>query len=393
MPTFAEKAGVRTVFREETTFGTLADNDSDAQVFRANSGAGLQLTKETIAVREVRGDQQKVRDRHGFRSVGGDMTADLSLITFDALLEAGFRGTWESPLTSGTFALSYNPSTGVLTRDSGNFGTEGFRVGDVVIPAGLASGNGARLIVSAVGSTTMTIANKSALGTLTADAGASLTRGKKLEMPASPVKRSFSWEHWVASTSTSQRFTGCRINSLGFDIQPGSPVGLTVGVVGQNMDTDTAQYFTSATEDDSPPLVAVDATICYNGAPIATLTQASVAWNLGMAGQPVVGSVFTPDVFGGVVQPSVSLSTIISDDSIVDQFLNETTGLSLQFMFNEVGTSEYLCLNVPSFTVGNAQTERIDSAGAQIVQATLLVGIPTETNRDASMFTLTTSAA
>ncbi len=392
MPTFAEKAGVLTVFREEDTFGVLADNDSDAVVFRANAGNGLVLNKEPIAVREVRADQQKVRDRHGFRTVTGEMSADLSVASFDGLIEAGFRGTWAAPLTSGTFSMTYDDATGVLTRDSGNFGTEGFRVGDAVNVTGAASANTQPLILTAVGTTTVTVGNKTAMADAVADAGCALVRPKKLIMPAAPVRRSFTWEHWVAAIARSQRFVGCRMDGLGFTIVPGEPVGLNVNLVGQNMTVAGTQYFTAATEYDNPPLVAVDAAICYNGTPIETLTAANVSWNLGMAGQPVIGSTFTPDVFGGVVAPTVSLSTIISDDTIVEQFLNETTGLSLQFLFREVGSSEFALLNTGSFTIGQATTARIDASGAQTVDATLLVGIPSETNRDPSMFTYITSA-
>jgi hypothetical protein len=389
---FQLQSGVITTFREEDTFGVLADNDSDALVFPTSPGNGMVLNKTPIPDPTVRADQQVRRPRHGPRTSTGSLSGVLAVGAFDPLFEGLMRNTWAAPLAIGPLSLDYNPVTGVATATGETFSADGMRVGDVVTLSGSAASDDKPGIVSAVGTDTFTIANKADWAAMTADTGVTVTRGKKLIMPAVPVPKSYSIEHWEAAAVSSARFLGCRVGSATFNQPAEGMVSVEFGFTGQNMALGSSQYFTSATTPTAPGLVAVDAIVSYNGAQVATMSAMSLALDLGLTTTPVIGSVLTPDVFGGVANPTASLTFLKEDQDVMSQFLGETTGLSLTVVYKDAA-GDYFAVSIPSFTVGAVETQRIGPSGAQLETATLLIGVPTESNRDASMVTLHTSAA
>lgn len=390
---FQLQPNVDTRYRVETAYGALPANDATARRFRTNAGSGLALTKAPIAPNEIRSDLQRVRGRHGPRSVTGSLAGDLSLGSFDTLLEAALRGTFSAPLTAAAFSASYVPATGVFTRATGSFLGEGFRVGDVVT-ASTGVNAGVPAVLVAVGTTTATIGNRDAWAAQSVVAGVTITRPKKVIMGSSPVRRSFSVEHWEPGAVSSQRFLGCRVASLAFTQPPEGMVGVDFGFVGQDMAAPAAsQYFTAATDTTTLGMASTDAIVCYNGQQVATLSAASLSLDLALSSTPVIGSVLTPDVFDGVAGVAGSLTFLKQGTGLMTQFLAETGTLSLQLVYREVGTAGFIAVNVGQFSVGSVETERIGESGAQLETASLLVGIPTASDRDASILTICTSAA
>ncbi|HEV7417866.1 MAG TPA: phage tail tube protein, partial [Tianweitania sediminis] len=145
-------------YKLETEFGQLP-GATDAKAFRPNSGQ-LTLAKEAITSNEIRRDGMSTRGRHGSRSVTGQYAGDLSVGTFDELIEAVFRGTFEAALTidqdamaSATIAVDAN----TITAPAGSFIAAGLRVNDVIrLGEGFAAGN-QNLNVRIVGLTATTI--------------------------------------------------------------------------------------------------------------------------------------------------------------------------------------------------------------------------------------------
>ena len=91
-----EDAGSESGAGECLNGGVAADDDT-GKVFRPNTGS-INLTKEPIRSNENRRDGQMTRGRHGSRSVAGQYSGDLSLGSYDDLIEAVFRGTFEDAL-------------------------------------------------------------------------------------------------------------------------------------------------------------------------------------------------------------------------------------------------------------------------------------------------------
>jgi hypothetical protein len=253
---------------------------------------------------------------------------------------------------------------------------------------------GIPMVLVSVGTTTCTVGNRLSVVDVSGPTGVTITRPKKVSMGSSPVRRSFSVEHWEAVAASSQRFLGCRVASLAFTQPPEGMVGVDFGFVGQDMAAPaSSQYFTSATNTTTLGMASVDAIVCYNGEQVATLSAASLSLDLGLSSTPVIGSVLTPDVFDGVAGVTGSLTFLKQNTGLMTQFLGETATLSLQLVYREVGTQGFVAVNVGQFSVGSVETERIGESGAQLETVSILVGIPTASDRDASMLTLCTSAA
>ena len=79
-------------FKKETTFGT-AESASGAQLLRRVSST-VDLNKGTYQSNEIATHQQDVDVRHGVRLVGGAISCELSVGTFEEFLAAALRKAW-----------------------------------------------------------------------------------------------------------------------------------------------------------------------------------------------------------------------------------------------------------------------------------------------------------
>jgi hypothetical protein len=386
------QAGVTTVYREQTTPGVLATNDSSARVFRSTSTAGLRLVKSAVATAEVRSDLQKQRDRHGMRSVAGELPAELSLGTFDDLLQAVMRSTWSSPLTSGSFTLtSYVQSTGVITRATGSFLGEGFRVGDTIFAnSAIGVNQNIPVVLTAVGTTTATVGNRTAWVDVSGPTGVTVTRSKKLTLGT--TRRYFSVEHWAPTIADSQRFIDVRVSSVSFTFERGQPIGVSFGFTGRDMQTGTSQYFTSPTTSTSLQMTAADSLAILLGAQSLTLTSATLTLNLNHILPEVAGSVTGPDVIEGQATVEGSVTFYVTSQAQLAAYLAETQ-VALSLLFRELGTNGFVGVSATNCTFGDYTTERIGQSDAQLVTVPLIVGIASGGDRDASMLTIQASNA
>lgn len=386
---------VITCYRVQATHGVLAANDATARRFRTNTGPGMSLTKAPIIPGEVKSNLLSTRPRHGPRNVSGNLTSDLSLTAFDPLFEAMCRGTFSATLTSASFTMGYVAATGVLTRSAGSFIGELLKVGDVIVPAGAGAGVnvGVPGIVVAVGTTTLTIGNKSSWVDITAGAGVTVTRPKKVIDGVPPVLRDFSIEHFEAGAANSERYIDCRLHTFAFAQPPEGDVTLDVGFTGLDRLLGTTRYFGAATEYTSPPMAAVDAIVCYNGSQVLNLSACSLSGNLQVQAPFVVGAAVSPNAFDGVKQIAAQLTFLKTGQSNISAFQNETGPFSLQIMYKEVGTQGFTCVNIPAFTLGSATaSQRIGASGAQLEVVDLLIGEASGTDKDPTMMSICTSA-
>ena len=76
----------------ETVFGTTPDTPSLIQL--PYTTHTLNLTKERVTGNDIQPDRMNRVDRHGNRSVAGDIVADLRKGDYDAFLESAFFGTF-----------------------------------------------------------------------------------------------------------------------------------------------------------------------------------------------------------------------------------------------------------------------------------------------------------
>lgn len=90
----------------ETTYGSTPATPSFTPL--PHTGTTLAVTKDAIESEKIRGDRQVEDFRHGNKTVGGDISAELEYAAFDDLLEAVLCGTWATDvLKAGTTRRSF----------------------------------------------------------------------------------------------------------------------------------------------------------------------------------------------------------------------------------------------------------------------------------------------
>ncbi|MCF1744729.1 phage tail tube protein [Paradevosia shaoguanensis] len=364
-------------YKPEVAFGQLPGS-AGAKAFRPNSG-NLTLGKEPIRSNEIRRDGMTTRGRHGSRTVTGQYAGDLSVGTFDDLLEAVFRGTFSPALTlTEADFTSLTTTANTIVAASGDWLALGLRVGDVIRLADHASAanNGRNIRIADLSATTIIVADTLTVNAV-ADTDVSLTRPKKLIQGLVP--RSFTVEEHEADIDGSEVFKGVRVGSVQVQMQPNGMCILTFGLVGQDMEVMTgasAPYFTDPAETVSVGLTAVEAKILLGADEVLDISSIDLTLNLNASGVPVVGSVLTPDVFTNLATVEGTITALKQDVARSEQFLNEDV-LSLQLLFEEQGgaPADFCSFFLGNFTLATATKGELGQDNARTQSFTLLTGV------------------
>lgn len=363
-------------YAPEVTFGLLPAGGAASKVFRPNSGA-MSLSKEAIRSGENRRDGQQTRGRHGSKSVAGSYVADLSLGSYDDFIAAVFRGSFDTAIALTGLGLTADAATKTFTRSAGSWLTDGIRVGDVVrFGAFTTTANNSRNFrVTAVTALVLTVA-ETPVSITTAQTGVTLSRPKKLLMGTTP--RSFSIEEAEIDIDASEVFTGCRISQMALRLATNGMAQVTFNVVGQDMQIQTgaaSPYFATPVATVSIGMTAVEALIRLGSTDVLDLTGVDLSINLNAAGQPVVGSLVTPDVFTNIATVEGTITALRQDVSRVQSFLNEDQ-LSLHLLFteNEAEPKDFCSFFVGNLSLSSATKSELGSDGPRTQSLSLMIG-------------------
>lgn len=312
----------------ESTYGTTPATPAFKPIRHTSTTLGL--SKESLQSEEIRNDRQIADFRHGAYQVGGDMNIELSFASFDDLLEAVLLGTWTSTKTTG--AQSFSATVGTVVRSAGSFLTDGFAVNDVVINSGFTNaGNNGRFRISALTATVMTLTALEGQ-TMVVEAAAAGRQVNSLRaiLKAGTVRRSFTVERFFGDILTIDkpyhRFTGVEFNTLALAISANAMITGTLGVLGQNMTTDTAIVAgaTYAAPTTTSPLDSFTGTLNEAGTPIAVITEIQLNVENGLEARFVVGSKASIRPSIGRSNCSGQITAYFENSLLLDKFINET---------------------------------------------------------------------
>ena len=361
----------------EATYGTAAAASSgSAQQLRRVSST-IELAKNTFKSNEIQPDRQIHDFRHGLRLVKGSLRGELSPLTYQTIWQQMLAGTWTAGVSNtavdiaGVAAVA-NTSPGYFLRASGSWITDGFKVGDIVQATGFASGgvanNGRNYRVTGITETstandtlqvgpTPTTANPSvgneAVAAIASASGVTITvQGYKLITPAagSLVDQSFTLEHWYQDIAIDEYFTGCRASGASLTLPPSGISTVDFDIMGQNMTTGSAQYFTAAsavTTDTS--VAALNGLIRINGADYFIITGARMNIKLGYTTEAVVGSTVTPYLYPGIQDITGTVTGLFADESLDTLFINETDNIQILlalYLTNAIN-APFISFNMP----------------------------------------------
>jgi hypothetical protein len=399
MTVYQSQSAGYSAFKVQSALGSIASG-AGATTLRQSGGTGLELAKAAIESNEVRSDGMRSRGRHGSQDTKGDWTAQLSIDSHNAIVEAIMRDTIDATaltLTQTDFT-SLAIASNVVTLGSGNPATLGLRVGDVIRFTNLsaAGDNSINCRIISMTSTTFTVAET--LTDMGADTSCTITRPKKLIQSGTVVKRYFTLEDYFTDIDQSvvaQDFVWGSIKfSMGTDgIIMADPGGIGTGNISVKA-TGSSPYFTSPSVGTSTPLAVVDATIRVNGADVVDLTSFDLTLDIGANAPKVFGSgaqKYAPDVFTGQMAVSMNLTALRKDLQYLSDFLAETQySLHVLAVENESEPKDFFSIYVGNFTLGPVQRSALNKQGGPLTQtiqipAALIGKDTTGTGYDATM--------
>jgi hypothetical protein len=318
----------------ESTYGTQAAGPG--QFLRRNMST-MNLQVQEIDSQEILVSQMMRDTRTGPHTVVGQLDSNLSPGTYEILFENLLRGAFTagvsvSGLTTTVVTIAANGQI-TLSESTANFLTSGFKVGDVVQVSGAVSPNAGingipLLLVAPLTATAMTFAPNPAVTAWASGAQASIgiaVPGKKLIVPASgQTIGSLSFEEYYSDVAKSELATGCRVTDISLNIPASGYVSFQSRYTGQTYSEPLNQVYPSANaESTSVGLTATDGALLYEGLPVAVVTGMSIQISAQTAAPPVVGSNTIPNVYVGTLSVRGSLSCLMINDSMGQDFQSE----------------------------------------------------------------------
>lgn len=355
--------------KAETTYGTIPAA-SGAQLLRRVTST-VDLSKETYASNELRTDFQIADFRHGVRSVAGSLNGELSPGTYKDFFSYALKRDFAAvtATTGASITIAGTGPTHTVTRAAGSWLTDGYKNGMVVrLSVGTlnaANINKNLLIVDITSATAMTVIPLNGVAMVAEGPIASCTitaTGKSTYVPTTGhTDKSFTLEHWFADVAQSERFLGCKISKVGLQLPPSGIATAAFEIMGQNVATGTAQYFTSPTAvTTSAPLAAVNGVLRVGGVTLASVTGLTIDIAPAYSGEAVVGSNAKPALFAGMVNVTGQMTVFFEDAVLRDVFFNETEiELIAAFTTDNTATADFITLAIPRIKLGGASKDDV----------------------------------
>jgi hypothetical protein len=327
------------------------------------------LTKDTYQSAEIRSDYQVADSRHGTRRVAGDISGELSLGTYKDLFAAALRKEWVAgaTFTAGVGSgITVDNTAKTITRASGSWITDGFKVGDVVRCGSLNVGiDGKNMRIVSLTATVMTVAETPGADVSTPDENATVSVvGSKLWVPTSGhTDVSFAFEHYFSDIDEAELFTGCKINTIALGLPATGLATAAFNIMGQNStlySAGSAPYYTSPTaETDTAIAAAVNGSLRVGGQDVANVTGLTINIASNLTGDSVVGSNLIPTMFPGRVVVSGQFTCYYeAGSSIRSDFYDETEiSLIAKLDAGSASNTDFLTIGLGRIKLGGASKD------------------------------------
>lgn len=397
--TYQTGSNILVALKAESTTGVAVGTVTGAQQVRITDSPGLELKRAQIQSQEKRDDGNTSMGRSGGKSVDGSYNMELIAGgAINTLMGAALRATFATS-TSITFVTltAVTFATNALESSAGDFIAEGIKVGDIFTISGsdTSENNDLNKTVLAVTSGTLTAPAASFTAAATSDTAGTLVIHRKLTQSTQPARSSYNIEQYDEDTDTSEVFLGCRVVGMRLSFQPGQMATAVFTFLGMDrnaLDT-SAPFFTSPSVTTGLALIADDSSIRYNGASIATFTGFDLDFTLTAAGEPVIGSFTSPDIFDNDLAVAGTITGLRDDFSNLTLFDDESEfEASILLEAPNTTPKQFINIFVPRAKISALSAPVGGGDGAKIETLTLMVGPKVvAATYDAGMVTISTS--
>ena len=357
-------------YKKQSALGTKATGASAQYLRRVTST--VDLKKATYESAEIRPSMMRADMRHGMRTVDGTINGELSVGTYKDFFASLLRQAWQTAATSGaqtniTAAVTTAPA-GSFSRLAGSYFTDGFKVGDVVRwtgwTAGATANNAHNFLITALTATLMTCVPLDGVALVAKASGDSVTCtlvGKKTWVPTSGHTRDYyTIEHWFSDVAQSEQFVDCVVDNAAVKLPGTGMATIDFGILGLNMETGTAEMFTTPTAATSGAvLAAVNGAMYVQGVAVGLITGMDFTAS-GNHSTPdgIVGRNTAPDIFPGAVTVNGNMTVLFENATMRDYFKDETeVSISAVFTGGNTATADFIAFTMPRVKVGSAEKD------------------------------------
>lgn len=286
----------------------------------------INLKKNILVSKEIRRDRQRAFVRHGMNRIEGSISGELATKSYDDWLAYLFASSWVAVTTSGTPNLAASSSGNTFTRATGNFVTDLYRPGDIIVVTGFSnSANNGLHQVLTVTTTILTVAET--LVTEGSSTGRTIAlKGKRLDVDTDMT--TFNLERGFPDISVYELYKGVTPNTGEIRIQPEDMISIAFGLLGMSMANPSASSVDSSpdeTNNDSEPLTAFEGSLYLDGTALSVATGLNISLNNSRVLSGIIGSKYSPDVFEGTLDCTGSLSSFFTSKDNLQDFLDEAT--------------------------------------------------------------------
>ena len=350
---------------KQTAKGTiLSAGSADAKLYNFVDATG-NLAKNAFESNSIRTSQQRLNPRHGTRSVPFTLNQELQIGGHTDLIAGMLRAAFATGATSGALSLDHDATARTITRASGSFITDGFKVGDIVRMSGASDSdnNGVNLRLTAVAALQLDYADDAWLPTgmsnFTGETVTVAVPGKKCSIPSSGhTSDYFTIEDWQSDVPSSRRHTDCRVASMALAVPPNGHATLSTTFLGIDSDPQTTEYFTNETAASTGSLLAgPQGLLRYNGADSAVVSDVSINITNSAEVKSVVGTDLSPDVFVGSTVVTGSFSAMFDSNTFFTNFEAETVGPLYLYLFEDsTAGSDFVIVKIPALKINSSDS-------------------------------------
>ena len=367
--------------------GTITANTQDhapgtgsASYLRRVSST-INLARSSYQSQEIRTDRQVIDFRLGTKSVGGEISGELSPSAYFTLIEAAHRDTSVAQIDldqSDFTSVAASASGSTFTFTSGDPVTLGLRVGDPLRFTGLseALNNSTNYIVTGFsGTANRVMAVYPPPTDMGADSTFDLSRpGKSTEVPSTSfVSRKFAFEITNTDRDISRLYTECRVARYSIQVPASGLVTTSIGIQGRDMMTlsgGSSPYFVSPTAPGTDGLTAaVNGVILLDGASVGIITGITINYDMAAETAAVVGQDFAAEIFLGRSIVTGQLTAYLSDSTLLDSFEAETLiSIMLDVTTTTDADSPLITIIIPSIKLSSVDVPT-QGEGGQLISA------------------------
>lgn len=354
-------------YKKQAGLGTSSSGTGGQKLRRET--ATFEKTKDAFNSNEITSHQQYTGDTYGTSKTQGTINGDVSAKTYADLLGSLNRAAFTSGVAISTLSITIAGSgpTFTLTRGTGSYLTDGYKVGDVVrITAGTYTGvaRDINCIVTALTATVMTVivANGKALSAQGPVASSTITViGKKSVTPSTgQVNDYYTFEEWLSDASLSRLYTDTQVATADITVPANGNSKIVVGLMGLGRTLGNSQILTTPTAETTTNILSGEnAVILINGTQTAVATSFAAKLDGGVApGEAVIGSKTISDNVKGDVKASGSFTKLKIDESTATLFDNETPVQLIAAVFADAtDTSDFVSLSIPRAKIFSDQND------------------------------------